>query len=94
MRAMPHEIRLRYQVTNDTMAILFDKDAFESDDQDFGVDEVVVRAGSTVFADLEAWRGEHWKGEEIVSFFSELQRCYTNRDRFLSSIVPLPARTE
>ncbi len=93
MRAITNESRRPYQTTRNMNAFLFDERAFAQDDQDFGIDDLLIRAGSTVCADIEARLGQRWKGEEIVSFFLGRQRCYVSRTLFVSNITELSERT-
>jgi hypothetical protein len=93
MRAIPIESRRPYQTTRNMNAFLFEEIAFAQDDQDFGIDDLLIPAGSTVCADIEAWLGQRWKGEEIIRFFLGRRQCYVSRTLFVSNITELSERT-
>jgi hypothetical protein len=65
--------------------------AYRDHDEGFGyaLDEISIKVGEPVFADLVFWEGKTWEGFEVVKFTWGPQWYYSKRSNFEQSTQPI-----
>ena len=65
--------------------------AYRDHDEGFGygLDEISIKVGEPVFADLTFWEGKTWEGFEVVKFTWGTQRYCSKRSNFEQSTQPI-----
>jgi len=68
-----------------TFEVISEFEAFRDQEEDYAPDPHVILLNNLVFADLDAWRGKHRDGVEIVKFTFGTTWFYISRSIFIRS---------